>query len=237
MEHPAQSPLPPRLIATGTTTWFIVAAWEPVSHKSDWLPGNIRQHDDTTMIILASQSPRRAELLSQIGIEFRTHAADIDEHVRDDEGAADYVERMALSKASAVHVRYPDIPVLGADTAVVLGQRILGKPADRDDAIDMLLQLSGRTHEVLTGVAVLADRPHYRLSLSRVMFRDLSAREAAAYWATGEPADKAGGYAVQGLAATFIERIEGSYSGIVGLPLFETMQILNTIGVYSRAGV
>ena len=126
---------------------------------------------------------------------------------------------------------------LGADTAVVLDQRILGKPADRDDAIDMLLQLSGRTHEVLTGVAVLADRPHYRLSLSRVIFRDISAREAAAYWETGEPVDKAGSYAVQGLAAVFIERIEGSYSGIMGLPLFETMQILNTIGVYSRAGV
>ena len=133
------------------------------------------------MIILASQSPRRATLLSQIGIEFRTHAADIDERVRDDEGAADYVERMALSKAAAVRDSFPDIPVLGADTAVVLDQRILGKPADRDDAIDMLLQLSGRTHEVLTGVAVLADRPHYRLSLSRVIFRDISAREAAAY--------------------------------------------------------
>ncbi|HOP16484.1 MAG: septum formation inhibitor Maf [Chromatiaceae bacterium] len=189
------------------------------------------------MIILASQSPRRATLLSQIGIEFRAHATAIDERVHDDEGAADYVERMALSKAAAVRDSFPDIPVLGADTAVVLDQRILGKPADRDDAIDMLLQLSGRTHEVLTGVAVLADRPHYRLSLSRVIFRDISAREAAAYWETGEPVDKAGSYAVQGLAAVFIERIEGSYSGIMGLPLFETMQILNTIGVYSRAGV
>lgn len=189
------------------------------------------------MIILASQSPRRATLLSQIGIEFRTHAADIDERIHDDEGAADYVERMALSKAAAVHDGYPDIPVLGADTAVVLGQRILGKPADRDDAVEMLLQLSGRTHEVLTGVAVLADQPHYRLSLSRVMFRDISAREAVAYWDTGEPVDKAGSYAVQGMAAAFIERIEGSYSGIMGLPLFETMQILHSIGVYSRAGV
>jgi septum formation protein len=101
----------------------------------------------------------------------------------------------------------------------------------------MLLRLSGRTHEVLTGVAVVADHTEYRLNVSRVAFREISEQEAAAYWATGEPADKAGAYAIQGLAAAFIERIEGSYSGIVGLPLCEVMQLLNRVGVHSRAGV
>lgn len=189
------------------------------------------------MIILASQSPRRAALLAQVGIEFRTHPADIDESAFADEGAADYVERVAVAKARAVHALFPDLPVLGADTAVVLDQQILGKPADRDDAIAMLLRLSGRTHEVLTGVAVVTDEAQYRLNVSRVAFREVSEREAAAYWASGEPADKAGAYAVQGLAAAFIERIEGSYSGIMGLPLFETMLLLNRAGVHGRAGV
>jgi len=189
------------------------------------------------MIILASQSPRRAELLDQVGIEFRVEPAHIDERVRADERAADYVERMAISKARAVHQAFPSYPVLGSDTAVVLDQAILGKPADRDEAVQMLLALSRRTHEVLTGVAVVTDEVHYRLSVSQVHFREIEQREAEAYWATGEPADKAGGYAIQGLAAAFIERIAGSYSGIMGLPLFETMQLLNTIGVHSRSGV
>jgi len=191
----------------------------------------------TDMIILASQSPRRAELLAQVGIEFRVAPADIDERIFDDERAADYVERMAISKARRAHQAFNSYPVLGSDTAVVLDQTILGKPTDRDDAIRMLLALSRRTHEVLTGVAVVSDQVHYRLNVSQVRFREISRREAEAYWATGEPADKAGGYAIQGLAAAFIERIEGSYSGIMGLPLFETMQILNAIGVHSRSGV
>jgi septum formation protein len=189
------------------------------------------------MIILASQSPRRAELLAQIGMDFRVHPAQVDESVHADERAADYVERVAIAKAQAVRQQFPDLPVLGSDTSVVLDQTVLGKPVNCDDAIRMLLALSGRTHEVLTGVAVVADSTHYRLSVSRVMFRDVDAREAAAYWATGEPVDKAGGYAIQGLAAAFVERIEGSYSGIMGLPLFETMQILAAIGVRSRSGV
>lgn len=189
------------------------------------------------MIILASQSPRRAQLLAQVGIEFRMQAAHIDESVHADERAADYVERVSIAKAEALHREFPQYPALGSDTAVVLDQQILGKPVDRDDAVRMLLALAGRTHEVLTGVAVADAQTHYRLSVSRVMFRDISEQEAAAYWATGEPADKAGGYAIQGLAAAFIERIEGSYSGIMGLPLFETMQILDAIGVRRRAGV
>lgn len=186
------------------------------------------------MIILASQSPRRAELLDQVGVEFRAAPADIDEVVRDDERAADYVERIATAKAQAVRRQFPNHPVLGSDTAVVIDQTILGKPRDRDDAVRMLMTLSGRTHDVLTGVALVSDRTRYALNLSRVSFRPIDENEAAAYWATGEPADKAGGYAVQGLAAAFIERIEGSYSGIMGLPLFETMQLLGQIGVRGR---
>jgi septum formation protein len=183
------------------------------------------------MIILASQSPRRAELLAQAGIEFRAEPARIDERVLADERAADYVERIAVAKARAVQRDFSDYPVLGSDTAVVLDQEILGKPVDQADGIRMLLALSRRTHDVLTGVAVVADQVHYRLSVSQVRFREIGRREAEAYWATGEPDDKAGGYAVQGLAAAFVERIEGSYSGIMGLPLFETLQILNEIGV------
>lgn len=186
------------------------------------------------MIILASQSPRRAELLEQVGIDFRAAPADIDEFIHDDERAADFVERIAIAKAQAVRRQFPGQAVLGSDTAVVIDQTILGKPRDRDDAVGMLLTLSGRTHEVLTGVAVVSDRTRYALNVSRVSFRSVSEAEAAAYWATGEPADKAGGYAVQGLAAAFIERIEGSYSGIMGLPLFETLQLLEQIGVAPR---
>ncbi len=189
------------------------------------------------MIILASQSPRRAELLEQIGIAFKVAPADVDETIRPGEEAATYVRRVATAKASDVQHAYPDLPVLGSDTAVVLDRRILGKPVDRNEGIEMLLALSGRTHEVMTGVAVAATQMHYRSSVSRVSFRELSEREAAAYWDTGEPADKAGAYAVQGLAAAFIERIEGSYSGIMGLPLFETLQILRTIGVRGPFGV
>ena len=187
------------------------------------------------MIILASQSPRRAELLTQVGVDFRIHPAQTDESVHADERAADYVERVAIAKARTVHAQFPELPVLGSDTAVVLNQIILGKPRDRDDGMRMLLSLSGRPHEVLTGVAVTtAQATHYRLNVSRVTFRDIDEQEAAAYWATGEPADKAGAYAVQGLAAAFIERIEGSYSGIMGLPLFETMELLHLIGVPAR---
>jgi septum formation protein len=183
------------------------------------------------MIILASQSPRRAELLRQVGIAFEICVADVDEGVRSGEAPPDYVRRVALAKAEAVHAHVPSLPVLAADTAVVIDGRILGKPDDRADALAMLAQLSGRTHEVLSGVALLADKPAYRLSISRVSFRPISPGEAAAYWTTGEPADKAGAYAVQGLAAAFIERIEGSYSGIMGLPLFETLEMLRGAGL------
>lgn len=184
------------------------------------------------MLILASQSPRRAELLQQVGIAFEVAPTAVDETVWRNEGPAEYVRRISLAKAGAVRTRYPTAHVLGSDTAVVLGSRILGKPAGRDEALEMLLALSGRTHEVLTGVAIVGPRTHYRLSRSRVTFCRVTPARALAYWDTGEPADKAGGYAIQGLGAAFVERIEGSYSGIMGLPLFETLSLLRTIGVH-----
>jgi len=189
------------------------------------------------MIVLASQSPRRAELLRQIGIAFRTCPADIDESPLPGEMPAAYVERMATTKATAVRQQQPKMPVLGSDTAVVIDDEILGKPVGRDDAIRMLLTLSGRTHEVLTGVAISDGQVSYRLNRSKVTFRDLNADEAAAYWDSGEPADKAGGYAIQGLGAAFVANINGSYSGIMGLPLFETLQLLAAIGIPPAADV
>ena len=190
------------------------------------------------MILLASRSPRRAELLQQVGIAFRVAPAEVDERVLPQETAAAYVERVTLAKTHAARAAQAAgadaLPVLAADTAVVLGRHILGKPADRTEGLAMLAALSGRSHRVLTGVAVLAAELQFRLSVSRVRFRTIAADEAAAYWATGEPVDKAGGYAVQGLAAAFVERIEGSYSGIMGLPLFETLQLLEQAGVRPR---
>lgn len=183
------------------------------------------------MLILASASPRRAELLRQIDVAFDTVVADIDEKALPNEAPLAYVQRMAREKALAVARTMPDRPVLGADTSVVLGARILGKPEGRAQAIDMLMALSGQTHQVITAVALCADTLQQVHSLSQVRFRSISRTEAEAYWATGEPADKAGSYAVQGRAAVFIEHIEGSYSGIMGLPLFETAQLLASVGL------
>jgi septum formation protein len=189
------------------------------------------------MILLASRSPRRAELLQQVGIAFRAVPADIDESVLADEAPAAFVERIATAKAVAVQARHPGGIVLGSDTAVVLDDRILGKPVDRDDGIAMLLALAGRTHEVLTGVAVVGHGCRVAMNRSRVRLRRLTEAEAAAYWDTGEPADKAGGYAVQGRAAAFIAHIDGSYSGVMGLPLFETVNLLAEVGVRPRWSV
>ena len=180
---------------------------------------------------LASQSPRRRELLAQIGIRHDVIAVEVDETPRAGEAPAEYVLRLALAKARAGHGLRPDRPVLGADTAVVQDDRILGKPLDRQDAAAMLAQLSGREHRVLTAVALVGDREETRLSVSRVRLRPIDAAEAAAYWETGEPADKAGGYAVQGLGALFVESIGGSYSGVMGLPLFETGELLRRAGI------
>jgi nucleoside triphosphate pyrophosphatase len=181
---------------------------------------------------LASVSPRRRELLAQIGVPHVVTGAHIDESALPGELPRAYVQRMARAKAQAVWERDPSLPVLAADTTVVLDGVIFGKPQDRDDAVRMLSTLSGRTHEVLTAVA-LATRSGVamRLSESRVTFRALTTAECSAYWDTGEPRDKAGAYAVQGFAAVFIESLAGSYSGVMGLPLFETAQLLAAAGV------
>jgi septum formation protein len=207
-------------------------------------------------VYLASGSPRRRELLQQIGVSFRVVGTAVDEAVRPGEAPEAYVARLAAAKADAgwakadggritadggrttadaggTRNREPaDAPVLAADTAVVLDGKILGKPADRQDAAGMLRQLSGRTHEVLTAIALrTAGGVESRISCSEVTFRRIAADEAGDYWETGEPGDKAGAYAVQGLAAVFIAGLRGSYSGVMGLPLFETAELLDRAGV------
>jgi septum formation protein len=186
-------------------------------------------------VYLASGSPRRRELLQQIGVSFRLVPAAVDEAARAAETAPAYVIRLAAAKADAGwHTQDGgrDAPVLAADTAVVVDGTILGKPADRQDAEAMLRQLSGRTHEVLTAVALrTAEGVQSRISRSEVTFRSIAIPEVRAYWETGEPRDKAGGYAIQGRAAVFVADLRGSYSGVMGLPLFETAQLLGEAGV------
>lgn len=189
------------------------------------------------VLYLASQSPRRRELLTQIGIAHAVLKIDIDETLRASETPDHYVQRLAQEKAAAgwqhlVASGLPRLPVLGADTAVVVDSAILGKPADAQEGYAMLQRLSGRMHEVVTGVA-LADAHGVQVTMSRtqVWFRPLNTADIENYWASGEPRDKAGGYGIQGLAAIFIERIAGSYSGVVGLPLFETAALLRRCGI------
>jgi septum formation protein len=190
-------------------------------------------------VYLASGSPRRRALLQQIGVPFQVLGVEVDESVRPEEPPHTYVTRLAEAKAAAgwkqsraaAHAA-GNAPVLAADTAVALNGAILGKPAHRQDAIAMLGQLSGRTHEVLTAVAVATERGiESRVSRSEVTFRAISAAEAHAYWDTGEPCDKAGAYAIQGRAAVFVADLRGSYSGVVGLPLYETAELLGNAGV------
>ncbi|MGE8503647.1 MAG: Maf family protein [Pseudomonas sp.] len=186
-------------------------------------------------LFLASASPRRRELLAQIAVPCVTQIASIDESPLPDEPAAAYVERLALEKARAglAALRDPaDAVVLGADTAVVLDGQILGKPLDFEDFCRTLRGLSGRSHQVMTAVALVSrDAEAAQVVCSYVTFRPLSEAEIAAYWASGEPCDKAGGYGIQGLAAVFVSRIEGSYSAVVGLPLCETAQMLGDFGI------
>ncbi len=184
-------------------------------------------------LCLASASPRRSELLAQIGVRFGVDVADIDETWRKGEHADAYVMRMAREKALAVGARRgTTLPILGADTSVVIDDAVLGKPRDRDDAIEMLGRLSGREHRVLTAVClVTAAAVTERLSTSRVRFRALTRAECAAYWDTGEPQGKAGAYAIQGLGSVFIEALAGSYSGVMGLPLFETAELLRAAAI------
>jgi septum formation protein len=191
------------------------------------------------LLTLASVSPRRRELLAQIGVAHAVSAADIDEAVGPGEAPADYVVRMACAKARAVRERGGQLPVLAADTAVVIDGLILGKPADRAEGIAMLARLSGRTHQVLTAVALAtAGGIAFRVSASEVRLRTVTPEECAAYWESGEPRDKAGGYAIQGGGALFIEHLSGSFSGVMGLPLYETGQLLAAAGIrWQRPGM
>jgi septum formation protein len=188
----------------------------------------------TPFLYLASASPRRSQLLEQIRVPHTVRAMDIDESRRDGEAPADYVSRLAREKAEALWQTLGEaerLPVLAADTAVVLGERVIGKPRDHADGIAMLQALSGHTHQVYTAVALRNESGcELRLSRSEVTFGKLSLQDCEVYWRSGEPVDKAGGYAVQGLAATFITHIAGSYSGIMGLPLAETAELLGAIG-------
>lgn len=186
-----------------------------------------------TTLYLASGSPRRRELLTQIGVPFTVVTAPIDETPLPDEAASAYVERLAQAKAMAgfAHIAAPGV-VLGADTAVVLDGTILGKPESREEALAMLGDLSGREHQVLTAVALTDGQRSLSLCVaSTVRFRAISFDEAWRYWASGEPADKAGGYAIQGLGAVFVTALQGSYSAVVGLPLSETAELLGQFGI------
>jgi septum formation protein len=189
-------------------------------------------------LLLASASPRRSALLRQIGIAHRVHATHIDESALLGEAPAQLARRLAEGKARAALGVAPGLAVLGADTIVVLGEQVLGKPRDAQDAQAMLLALAGREHRVLSAVALVrADgRVHGALSESRVAFRSITPAEARWYWESGEPQDKAGGYAIQGLAAIFVEALAGSFSGVMGLPLFETAQLLAEAGIAPATG-
>lgn len=189
------------------------------------------------MIYLASASPRRQELLRQLGVSFEVLASDIDEQREPRETPEDYVQRVARDKtryvAGVLRARDPHAAVLGADTEVVLDDDVLGKPRDRAHGIELLQRLQGRTHEVLTAVVLRrADVEWSALSRSRVTFDAMLPGEIERYWETGEPAGKAGGYAIQGKGAAFIAWLEGSYSGVMGLPVFETAQLLRQAGLW-----
>ena len=190
-------------------------------------------------LILASGSPRRKELLEQIGVLFQVHSADIDESVLPGESPQSYVARLSEEKALAVLQHYPDKVVLAADTSVVVEDQILGKPADTQDAIDTLKMLAGQNHQVLTGVSLVSNagselgqqKLETIVTTTQVYFLPLSEQDIQGYVATGEPMDKAGSYGIQGKAAIFVDRIEGSYSNVVGLPLAQTGMLLKQFGI------
>jgi septum formation protein len=188
------------------------------------------------VILLASSSPRRAEILTSLGIAFRVAPSTVEEIIRDEETAPEAVERLAEEKAREVASRHPGMPVLGADTVVFLDSEVLGKPRDDDDARRMLERLSGRTHRVATGVCLIAgDRCDARREISEVTFAPLSREEIEWYVSSGEPRGKAGAYAVQGLAARFVEDVRGSYSNVVGLPARTVYLMLRDMGLESLA--
>lgn len=183
-------------------------------------------------IYLASQSPRRRELLDQIGVSYQVVSVDVEERQSMGEAPSDYVQRLSLDKAMAGAQVYDDQPVLGADTIVVLGHEVLEKPVSQEEGMAMLLRLSGNTHQVMTAVSLVFQGRHQTcINKTLVRFRTISEQEACEYWLTGEPKDKAGGYGIQGLGGVFVEAIEGSYSSVVGLPLFETSALLAAFGI------
>jgi septum formation protein len=190
---------------------------------------------DLPQIYLTSASPRRRELLQQLGVRFAVLNQAVPEERRAGETPEAFVERLAVQKAEAGWAQLAPAarrPVLAADTAVVVDEQVLGKPADREAALAMLALLSGRSHRVLSAVALMGqDRVRLRSSESQVSFRVIGAAEREAYWQSGEPADKAGAYAIQGLGALFVRHLAGSYSGVMGLPLFETGELLREFGI------
>lgn len=192
------------------------------------------------MLYLASKSPRRRELLGRLGLEFRVIEIDIPEQRQPGESAADYVRRVAREKARAGLLRAagdPSALVLGSDTEVVLDDEVFGKPADTGSAAAMLRRLSGRTHQVLSAVSLVSlTRESQAMSVSQVTFAELTDAQIDAYVATGEPFGKAGGYAIQGRAEIFVSRLDGSYSGVMGLPLFDTARLLAGVSLLPLAG-
>lgn len=195
---------------------------------------------DTVDFVLASTSPRRRALLEQIGARFAVAAVAVDETPYSGEAPEEYVSRLARAKATAGALALPALPVLAADTTVAVEGQLLGKPADEQQAVAMLMALSAGSHSVHTAVAmVFGERVELRHSHTRVHFRGLDPEECRTYWRTGEPADKAGGYAIQGLGAVFVKAIEGSYSGVVGLPLAPTWELLQLFAIpcWQRARV
>ena len=189
----------------------------------------------SSLLILASASPRREKLLRQLGVNFVSEPQDIIEEKRIDESPEKFVKRMAEGKASSAFGKRKekDIVVVASDTIVVCDKRVLGKPKDKSDGIKMLLTLSNKTHRVLSAVTV-ANTLRYKSTVSEtsVSFREISEIEAECYWDSGEPEGKAGGYAIQGCGAVFVQSINGSYSGVMGLPLFQTAQLLSEFGIY-----
>ena len=187
------------------------------------------------MLHLASKSPRRRELLGRLGLEFGVLDLDVPERRAPGEAPAEYVRRVAREKAGAGLLRVVGVPgsaVLGADTEVILEDEVFGKPRDAEDAAGMLRRLSGRTHEVVSAVSVVsAEREAQAVSVSQVTFGELSEAQITAYVATGEPMGKAGAYAIQGGAEVFVRKLSGSYSGVMGLPLYETARLLLQFGI------
>ncbi|MFH0780398.1 MAG: nucleoside triphosphate pyrophosphatase [Pseudomonadota bacterium] len=185
-------------------------------------------------IILASASPRRQQYLRDMGLQFSTHTAAIDEHPAADEDPTAFVMRMALEKAAAIREHFPEAWIVSGDTVVCLDRRILGKPENAEDAVDLLMALSGREHVVRTGFCVTHGERRVQIVQSvstKVRFAAFSEDIARAYVATGESFDKAGAYAIQGRGACLVEAIEGSYSNVVGLPICEVLQVLHEYGV------